>query len=130
MKLLSSMSSPDYRNIEKTTRKNINYREVVYTIPDKIQLVNMSLNCGENIPWEIHYDTAQFIRVESGTGIAKIKTGRKIQTYDLYDGMSIIIPPGKKHYIENNGTSKLKLYTIYSGHTEHESNKVNKRQPK
>ena len=115
-----------HKNIEKETLKNNNYRKVIYTVPDKNQLVFMSLNVGEDIPKEIHPHISQFFRVEKGEGLAIID-GKK---YKLKDGSGLIIPPGAQHYIKNTSkTDKLKLYSIYSP-PNHPPNRVNKRQPK
>lgn len=120
------MSKVDHRNIEKETINNKLYRKVIYTIPDKIQLVLMSLKVGETIPREVHPNVVQFIRVESGDGEAIIGRTR----YKLRDGDSIIIPNGKYHTIINTSkTKELKLYTIYSP-PEHPPNRRNIRQPK
>lgn len=115
---------PDFRNIESDTLKNNNYRKVIYTVPDELQLVLMSLTPGEDIPSETHNSTTQFIRVESGYGYAQIGTKK----YKLKDGISVVIPPKKKHYIKNTSKSKsLKIYTIYSP-PEHPKNLIQKRQ--
>ena len=101
---------PDYRNIERDTLSNKMYRKVVYTTPT-LQLVLMSLKPHEDIPKEIHKKTTQFIRVEAGSGLARV--GRT--EYKLKDGMSITIPPNTEHYIKNTSrTTDLKLYTLYS----------------
>lgn len=96
-------------DIEKKTLDNTYYRRVVYT-DKKMQLVLMCLEKGEDIPMETHKHTTQFIRVESGSGIAIVGKTK----YTLKDGVSIIIPEGKKHYIKNNGNNKMLLYTIYT----------------
>lgn len=117
----------DYRNIEKDTLKNTNYRKVVYT-DKKMQLVLMSLNKTEDIPSEIHKHTTQFIKVSKG--VASITVGDTIHT--LTEGDSIVIPAGKKHCVKNvpNASStKLKLYTIYTP-PEHKPNTIQKRQIK
>jgi len=111
-------------NIERMTMKNNNYRKVVYT-DKKMQLVLMSLNPGEDIPMEVHWNTTQFFRIESGKGMFIIGRKKIIVT----DGDFIIVPAGKKHYVANISTKKLKLYTIYTP-PEHKPNKVDKRQPK
>ena len=117
---------PDYRNIEKETLKNNNYRKVLYTVKNQMQLVLMSLNPGETIPDEVHPNLSQFMRVESGKGRAII--GNK--KYLLKDGITIIIPPGTNHFIKNTSKiDKLKLYSIYSS-DHHPNKKINKRQPK
>lgn len=112
------MSEDDYAlfdnyyhdNIEEATIENKNFRKVLCTTPN-LQLVIMSLKPGEDIGTEIHPYITQFIRVEKGDGIAIIEG----QTFELYDGVALIIPLNSKHNIIN--TSKyndLKLYTIYS----------------
>ena len=117
---------PDHRNIEKETLQNNYYRKVLYTVKNQMQLVLMSLNPDENIPEEIHPIISQFMRIESGRGQAIINNKK----YMLKDGVTIIIPPGTKHFIKNiSKTKKLKLYTIYSSH-HHPNKKINKRQPK
>ena len=99
-------------DIESKTLKNKNYRKVINTNP-KQQLVVMSLEPGEDIPLEPHMRTSQFIRVEKGTGVAIIGKTKK-KKIKLKDGMAITIPPKTWHYVKNNGSGPLKLYTIYS----------------
>jgi mannose-6-phosphate isomerase-like protein (cupin superfamily) len=70
----------------------------------------MSIPSGEEIGFEKHTNTTQFIRIESGKGIA-IVSGKK---YLLKDGDAIIIPPNTKHNIIATSNDPLKLYTIYS----------------
>ena len=108
-------------NIEKLTLNNNYYRKVIYTTP-QMQLVLMSLPTNVEIGKEVHSYTTQFIRVESGKGVAYINKKR----FNLHDGDSIVIPPGVSHNIIS--TDDLKLYTIYSppehksGHTEYNKN--------
>lgn len=116
----------DYRNIEQETLKNELYRKVLYSVPNRFQLVLMCLKPGEDIPVEVHSKGVQFIRVESGTGKAVVNR----IVYRLKDGVTITIPPGAKHYISNTSRTKsLKLYAVYTP-PEHAPNRVNKRQPK
>jgi len=101
---------PDYRNLEKETKENTDYRRVVFT-GKNLQMVLMNLKPLENIHMEVHKDHDQFIRVESGSGLALIND----QKYDLKDGFSVIIPAGCNHKIENTSEKEnLKLYTIYA----------------
>ena len=118
----------DYRNIEKDTETNNLYRKVIHTVPNKFQLVLMSLNVGEDIPAEVHEKQVQFIRIESGEGLAIVGPSKK--RYKLKEGISITIPPKTRHYIKNTSEKdKLKLYTIYAP-PDHPPNERNKRQPK
>lgn len=120
------MTRSDYRNIEKDTLANSDYRRVVYTVPRSMQIVLMSVAPGEDIPLERHARTTQFIRVESGSGECLI--GRK--TFQLHDGTSITIPPGSTHRVINTSpTRPLQLYTIYTP-PEHPANRRQRRQPK
>lgn len=94
-------------NIERATLHNNYYRKVVATTA-QLQLVLMSLPDGVEIGDEVHPTTTQFIRVESGTGVAYVSGKR----YNLKDGDAIVIPPNSRHNIKS--THNLKLYTIYS----------------
>lgn len=95
-------------NIEKETLDNSNFRKVSYT-GGHIQLVLMSLKPGEEIGQEIHPDTDQFFRFESGDGKCVIDENN----YHVTDGDAIVIPAGAKHNIINTGAEPLKMYTIY-----------------
>ena len=95
-------------NIEKETLDNENFRKVLYTAKNS-QLVVMSLQPGEDIGEEIH-GLDQFIRVETGTGIAYMDDVEQ----EIKDDWAIVIPAGMKHNVKNTGESELKLYTIYS----------------
>jgi mannose-6-phosphate isomerase-like protein (cupin superfamily) len=100
-------------NIEKTTIENNYYRKVLYTSPtNKQQLVVMSIKAGEDIPYEIHNENDQFIRIEKGSGVLLVGPNKK--SYVLHDGSAFIIPANTWHQVINNSNDVLKLYTIYS----------------
>ena len=104
-----------YENVEKLTIENNSYRKVVYT--GNLQFVYMSIKPKDNIHIEVHKDHDQFIRIEQGHGVAIINE----KTYDLTDGIGLIIPAGSTHEIKNiSENDPLKLYTIYapSEHTD------------
>jgi mannose-6-phosphate isomerase-like protein (cupin superfamily) len=97
-------------NIEKSTLDNNNFRKVLYTA-HHMQLVLMSLKPGEEIGAEIHKNSDQFFRFESGSGKCIIDGNE----YQVKDGDVIIVPAGAKHNVINTGSSKeLKMYTIYA----------------
>lgn len=97
-------------NIESDTLGNNNFREVLYS-GHHLQLVLMSLKVGEEIGAEIHPDSDQFFRFESGSGKCIIDGNE----YNVKDGDAIIIPAGAKHNIINiDNTQELKMYTIYA----------------
>ena len=96
--------------IEKETKKNTDFRRVLYTGKHS-QLVLMSLKPGEEIGEETHEDVDQFFRFEEGEGKVIIDGAE----HRVRDGNAVIVPAGAKHNVIN--TSKLvnlKLYTIYS----------------
>jgi len=97
-------------NIEAKALENDFFREVLFTA-QRMQLVVMALQPGEEIGLESHDDVDQFIRVEAGQGKA-ILDGKET---DLADGSVVVIPAGTAHNIVNSSQTKaLKLYTIYS----------------
>lgn len=97
-------------NIEEDVRENKNFRKVVYT-GQHIQLVLMSLKSGEEIGSEIHPETDQFFRFESGHGKCVIEGDE----YSLKSGDAVIVPAGARHNIINTDPKEdLKLYTLYA----------------
>lgn len=96
--------------IEKETKKNTDFRHVLYTGKHS-QLVVMNIKPGEEIGEETHKDVDQFFRFEEGEGKVIIDGIE----HRVKDGNGAIVPAGAKHNVIN--TSKLvnlKLYTIYS----------------
>jgi len=108
-------------NIEEETRKNTDFRRVLYTGKFS-QLVLMCLKPKEEIGEETHDDVDQFFRFEEGEGaviIDGVKTAVK-------DGSAVVVPSGAKHNVVNTSMVKnLKLYTIYSP-PEHQDKVVRK----
>lgn len=96
-------------DIESATLANNYFRQVLFTAPHS-QLVLMCLKPGEDIGLEVHEDTDQFLRIESGTGEVMLNGERT----RLKDGSAIVVPAGTEHNIINTGTADMKLYTIYS----------------
>ena len=100
-------------NIEKATIDNGYYRKVLFTT-SKQQLVIQCIKPGEDIPFEIHDDMDQFIRVEKGTGELFVGANKEVK-HQLSDGIAVIIPAGTYHQIINTSTKdNLHVYTIYS----------------
>jgi mannose-6-phosphate isomerase-like protein (cupin superfamily) len=96
--------------IEKETRKNSDFRRVLYT-GKYSQLVLMSLRSLEEIGMETHPDRDQFFRFENGEGRVIIDG----VAHAVKDGDVIVVPAGAKHNVVNTSKKlELKLYTIYS----------------
>ena len=96
-------------DIEELTEDNKDFRRVLYT-GQKLQLVLMALQPGEEIGEEVHADTDQFFRVEKGKGEVVID-GKATK---IKSDTAIIIPAGTRHNIKNTGDKPLKLYTLYA----------------
>jgi mannose-6-phosphate isomerase-like protein (cupin superfamily) len=97
-------------NIERETIRNGDFRRVLYSGPN-IQLVLMTLQPREDIGLEVHRDHDQFIRVETGTGVAVLDGEESA----LSDGTAVVIPAGVEHNVINTSPDKpLRLYTLYS----------------
>jgi mannose-6-phosphate isomerase-like protein (cupin superfamily) len=96
--------------IERETRKNTDFRRVLYT-GKYSQLVLMSMKPGEEIGEETHGDVNQFFRFEEGEGKVIIDGVE----HHVKDGVGVIIPAGARHNVINSSKlANLKLYTIYS----------------
>ena len=107
--------------IEKETRKNTDFRRVLYT-GKYSQLVLMNLKPKEEIGEETHDDVDQFFRFEAGEGKVIIDGVSHV----VKDGDAVVIPSGAKHNVVNTSAKlELKLYTIYSP-PEHEDKIVRK----
>lgn len=111
---------PYVNNLEKETLENENFRKVLNTT-EKSQLVVMSLLPGEDIGEEVHHDVDQFIRIEEGEGKAVLDG----EEFEIKDDFALVIPAGTRHNIINTGTSKMKLYTLYTP-PEHKDGTVHK----
>ena len=108
-------------NLEAETRKNTDFRRVLYTGKFS-QLVLMCLKPKEEIGEETHDDVDQFFRFEEGEGVVIID-GTK---HPVKDGSGVVVPSGAKHNVVNTSRTKvLKLYTIYSP-PEHQDKVVRK----
>lgn len=97
-------------SIEKETKKNSDFRRVLYT-GKYSQLVLMNLKPLEEIGIETHTDRDQFFRFEEGEGKVVIDGVE----HKVGDGNAVIVPAGAKHNVVNTSKKlELKLYTIYS----------------
>jgi mannose-6-phosphate isomerase-like protein (cupin superfamily) len=97
-------------SIEAETRKNTDFRRVLYTGKHS-QLVLMSLRPGEEIGEEVHKTVDQFFRFEQGEGQVIIDHVK----HPVCDGDAVVVPSGALHNVVNTGKKEdLKLYTIYS----------------
>ena len=102
-------------NIDEASDANRNFRTALWT-GEYLQVTLMSIPVGGDIGAEIHPDTDQFIRVESGCGMAltgcscsELNHRQRINSHS-----AVIIPAGTWHNLVNTGNRPLKLYSIYA----------------
>lgn len=95
-------------NVDDVALNNDNFRQVIYTNQHS-QLVVMSVLLNQDIGEEIH-KVDQFIKIVSGTCVVVVN-GKMFQGSE---GLTLSVPAGVSHNVINIGTTKLKLYTIYS----------------
>ena len=99
-------------DIEDETRRNRDYRRVLYTAPDRsMQLVVMCITTEDRgIEREIH-DETQLFRVEEGHGTVLMARANE----PLYPGALIVVPGGTEHEVLGESSREaLQLYTIYT----------------
>ena len=97
-------------NIERETLANDDFRRVLFTGAN-MQLVLMTLQPGEDIGLETHDGHDQFIRIEAGSGVARLN-GEESR---LEDGSIVVIGAGVEHNIVNTSENEpLRLYTLYA----------------
>lgn len=99
-------------DIEAATHANTDFWRVLYTVPNALQVVLMSVapEDGE-IGVEAHAET-QLFRVESGSGYATLADARLIA---LHPGAMLVVPGGMRHNVVNDsGTQPLKMNIVYA----------------
>jgi mannose-6-phosphate isomerase-like protein (cupin superfamily) len=106
---------PNAFDIETATRENSTYRTVVWT-GKYLQVTLMSIEPGSSIGLEVHPETDQFLRVDSGRGRCVMGPAEDDLTFgqDVEDGWSIQVPAGTWHDVENTGDEPLRLYAVYA----------------
>ena len=102
-------------DIDRVTICNPNYRTALWT-GNHLQLTLMSIPPRGEIGLEVHTDTDQFLRIESGCGIAMMGPEEGSLTYrkEVSDGFAIFVPAGTWHNVVNTGCFPLKIYSIYA----------------
>lgn len=102
-------------NIEDATIDNRNYRTAIWT-GEYLQATLMSIPAGGDVGLEIHEDTDQFFRVESGHGVVKMGKSEDNLYFkqDVHEGYAVFIPAKTWHNIINVGNVPLKMYSLYA----------------
>ncbi|MCI6520692.1 cupin domain-containing protein [bacterium] len=107
--------APYVVNIDRITKANPNYRTALWT-GDYLQLTLMSIPVGGEIGLEVHPETDQFIRVESGLALAEMGDSKDhlTQKQRMDSRYAVIVPAGTWHNVTNIGSEPLKVYTLYA----------------
>lgn len=102
-------------NMDRLTKLNPNYRTALWT-GDNLQVTLMSIPVRGDIGLELHSDTDQFIRIESGDALVVMGNDKNCLNYrKRADGKcAVIVPAGTWHNVINVGTSPLKIYSVYA----------------
>lgn len=106
---------PNAFDIETETKANTNYRTVAWS-GKYLQVTLMSIPVGEDIGLEVHPGTDQFIRLDSGKGLAQMGPAEDRLDFEqeVGDGWSVQVPAGTWHNITNTGDEPMQLYTVYA----------------
>ena len=102
-------------DINNATKKNTNYRTALWT-GKYLQVTLMNINPKENIGLEIHPETDQFLRIESGKGLVKMGNSKNNLNFQriIGDDDVILVPANTWHDVINTSNVPLKLYSIYA----------------
>lgn len=102
-------------NIEQAACRNNNFRTALWT-GSYLQLTLMCIPVGGEIGLEMHHDTDQFLRLESGRGIVMMGNCREMPDYQkcIGRGDAVFVPAGTWHNIINTGQCPLKIYSVYA----------------
>jgi mannose-6-phosphate isomerase-like protein (cupin superfamily) len=96
-------------NIVEKTEANADFRRVLFT-GARSQLVVMHIPPGGEIGMETHDHVEQALFFLSGAGRAILNgVESRIQAGD-----AVVVTPGTRHNIVNDGREPLKIYTIYA----------------
>lgn len=102
-------------NIVRATCKNNNFRTALWT-GCNLQLTLMSIPAGGEIGLEMHENTDQFLRIESGNGIVCMCSCKEKLNFNKHigSGDAVIVPAGTWHNIINKGGCPMKIYSLYA----------------
>ncbi len=103
------VTTPFTGDIVTLTGRNAYFREVVSTGPHA-QVVVMSIPPSGEIGEEVHADVDQVLVFVEGEGIAILDGQRS----PVSIGRLVHVPAGTRHNFVNEGSTDLKLYTIYA----------------
>lgn len=107
--------NPYVIDMKQSSGKNQNFRTTVWT-GCHLQMTVMSILPREDIGFEVHEDTDQFIRIEQGNAVVKMGSCRCQQEFQrrICEGDAVFVPAGTWHNVINVGQCPLKVSSIYT----------------
>lgn len=114
-RILDQGPEPLIVNIECATQSNSNFRTALWT-GKHMQLTLMCIPVGGEIGLEIHEDTDQFIRIESGCAMVQMGCSPNALSKQqrVGDSFAVVVPAGTWHNVVNVGNTPLKVYSLYA----------------
>lgn len=110
-------SIPTYSviNIDRETESNREFRKPIWT-GEYLSITVMRIPVNGETGNEIHDDTDQFVKIESGDARIAIgdENGNVIFDRAIDDDYGVVIPAGTWHNIINAGNEPLKLLSVYA----------------
>lgn len=108
-------NDPFVVNVEKITEQNKNFRTTLWT-GTYMQVTLMSIEPSSSIGLEVHPETDQFFRIESGMGQVFMGKSRENLNFrqNVKNGFAVFVPAGIWHNVINVGKVPLKLYSVYA----------------
>lgn len=106
---------PFVGNVAAAARQNQNFR-IAYWTGQHLQMTLMHIPVCGDIGVEMHPDTDQHIRVESGQALVRMGECREnlCESQHIRAGDGVFVPRGTWHNIINTGHCPLKLSSIYA----------------
>lgn len=112
-------------NIADESPESTDFRKIIWTSPNLMQLGKMSIKPGEDTGEEVHEARDQFFYIVSGQGTAVLDGDRQ----PVMSGTVLIVPAGTEHNIINQSTiENLVLVTLYAP-KEHKQGLVQQEKP-
>jgi mannose-6-phosphate isomerase-like protein (cupin superfamily) len=114
-RILDIGPEPQSFDIERATNQNSDYRAVAWS-GRYLQVTLMSIPVGGDIGLEVHPETDQFLRLETGKGRVQMGASKDQLTFDerVSDGWCVLVPANTWHNITNVGETPMQVYAIYA----------------
>jgi mannose-6-phosphate isomerase-like protein (cupin superfamily) len=106
---------PFVGSITAAAKQNQNFR-IAYWTGNHLQMTLMNIPVRGDIGVEMHPDTDQYIRIESGQALVRMGECREnlCGSHHVRAGDGVFVPRGTWHNIINTGSCPLKLSSIYA----------------